>query len=278
MEKILLAIDAQNLHMSSVDFACYLARLTHSGLTGVFLENLLYEERPLAPVGFGIPSPAIGGMYTEPPVNNSGVTEENIRLFRDACISRCILPKVHRDRGVPTREIIEESRFSDLTIVDAETSFRSGYEKVPGRFVRNVLQEAECPVIIAPYTSRPVEEIYFAYDGSRSSVYAIKQFAYLLPELAQKKVTILSVRRDHLDTIEEPYKMKEWLKAHYSPVEYVVLKGDPTDQIFSYLLEKKEGILVMGAYGRNVLSRLFQPSRARLAVRTLDMPIFIAHS
>ena len=47
MEKILLAIDAIKLNNTSLEFACYLARLTNSKITGVFLENLVAEERPI---------------------------------------------------------------------------------------------------------------------------------------------------------------------------------------------------------------------------------------
>ena len=47
MEKILLAIDAINLDKNSLEFACYLAQLTKSKVTGVFLENLMSEERPV---------------------------------------------------------------------------------------------------------------------------------------------------------------------------------------------------------------------------------------
>ena len=47
MEKILLAVDAINPDNNSLEFACYLGRLTKSKITGVFLENLPIEERPL---------------------------------------------------------------------------------------------------------------------------------------------------------------------------------------------------------------------------------------
>jgi hypothetical protein len=46
MKKILLAIDAINLNINSLDFACFLARLTKSKITGVFLENRVSEEKP----------------------------------------------------------------------------------------------------------------------------------------------------------------------------------------------------------------------------------------
>ena len=45
--KILLAIDAINPDKNAMEFACYLGRLTKSKVTGVFLENLAAEEKPV---------------------------------------------------------------------------------------------------------------------------------------------------------------------------------------------------------------------------------------
>ena len=53
--------------------------------------------------------------------------------------------------------------------------------------------------------------------------------------------------------------------------------GAVADQLFGYLIEKKNAIVVMGAYGRSMLSRFFKPSQARLIIRTINLPIFIAH-
>ena len=39
MAEILLAMDGYKQNTYAIDFACYLARLTHSRLTGVFLEG-----------------------------------------------------------------------------------------------------------------------------------------------------------------------------------------------------------------------------------------------
>jgi nucleotide-binding universal stress UspA family protein len=277
MEKILLALDAQNLNMNSIDFGCYLARLTHSRLTGVFLENLLYGETAFNSLMVGIPYPPDSPVTMLDPSPLKTPTEENIRLFKEACTCRGISPLIHRDRGVPAKEIVEESRFADLIVVDAETSFTRGNESLPGRFVKDILLEAECPVIISPYSFESIDQVFFTYNGTRSCVFAIKQFAYLFPELNQKKATIVNVRAAGEHAIEEPFKMKEWLKNHFNEVEFVVLTGDPADELFGYLLEKKNCFVVMGAYGRGMISRFFKPSHARLIVKTVNLPIFIAH-
>ena len=44
MEKILHAMDSQNVNKNAIDFACYLSKLTNSMLSGVLLENIVIEE------------------------------------------------------------------------------------------------------------------------------------------------------------------------------------------------------------------------------------------
>jgi nucleotide-binding universal stress UspA family protein len=260
MEKILLAMDAVNLNTNAIDFACFIAKLTHSRLTGVFLEGLL-DERPLVLVGDDIQE----------------AVDANIRRFREACVCRNTLSLVHRDRGVPLSEVNAESRFADLIIVDPETAFCKKDVTIPGRFVKDVLRSAECPVLITPYNFEALDEIILTYDGSASSVFAIKEFTHLFPDFRRKKTTVVSIRRDGADALEEQFKMKEWLRAHYEDLHFEIRDGQATDELFGYLIEKKDAIVVMGAYGRNLVSSFFRPSRANLLVKTINLPIFIAH-
>jgi hypothetical protein len=275
MEKILLAMDAVQINTQTIEFSCYLARLTCSRLIGVFLEDVLSEP------AFGayqqVAQMQAGGVTDAQAASTKAeVTNANIQLFRQACQARGVLPNIHRDRGIPLDEVISESRFADLLIVDAET-FSRKKGPLPGKFVKDVLQQAECPVVIAPYTFHAIDEVIFAYNGSASSVWAIKQFTYLFPELKQKKAFIVDVKEKNDGAMEDQYKMKEWLRYHYSNVEVIILTGDPSDELFGHLIEKKNGIVVLGAYGRGWLSRLLQPSRAHIIVKTVNLPLFITH-
>jgi nucleotide-binding universal stress UspA family protein len=273
MEKILLAMDGYKQNTYAIDFACYLARMTHSRLTGVFLEGDQVSGEP----GFSwleeqeaIGAFSVGALATDPVL-------KHVHQFREACLGREVSARVHRDRGVPVNDILLESRFSDLIVVDPETSFRKVEKEFPGRFIRDVLLAAECPVVVSPYQFESLDEVIFAYNGTSSSVFAIKQFTYLFPEFKQKKAIVVDVRKGEETAIEEQYKMTEWLSAHYLEVDFVLLKGDPSDELFGYLLERKNAIVVLGAYGRGVLSRFLKPSHASLLLRTINLPILIAH-
>src|SRR6516165_10684004 len=55
MEKIVLVLDGSRLDMVTVDFACYIARLTHSRLTALFIENIKGEARPALKQLYSLP-------------------------------------------------------------------------------------------------------------------------------------------------------------------------------------------------------------------------------
>jgi hypothetical protein len=278
MEKILLAIDAVNPDRNTLEFACFLSLLTKSKITGVFLENLLADERPLLKEMRGLTY--VDWMVDKESTKykvKSNLIEKNISFFKEACNRRGVNYRLHRNRGVPARELVEESRFADILVIDAETSFNKRYEGTPTDFARDILKKAECPVIIAPETFESIGEIVFTYDGSSSSVFAIKQFTYLFPQMFKKKVTIMQVNEAGEWQDRDKYKFKEWLKDHYSDLQFEAVKGKTNYKLFDYLFQRKNMFLVMGAYGRNPLSEFFKRSSADLLIRTITQPIFIAH-
>jgi len=278
MEKILLAVDALKLDMPALDFACYLGRLTKSKITGVFLENLVADERTVLKKMHGARSLDWDiDENSEDFQDKREMIAKNISLFKEACENRSVRCSVHRDRGVPADEIIYESRYADLIVIDAATSFKRRFEGTPTEFVRDVLKNTECPVIIAPESFDGIDEIIFTYNSSKSAAFAIKQFTYLFPELDDRKTIVLQVNEDGVWADKDKYNFREWLQNHYSAIGFEVLKGEADDKLFDYLLKRKNAFVVMGAYGRNAVSRFFRESHADLLIKAIAQPIFIAH-
>ena len=278
MEKILLAVNPACIDMNALDFACYIARLTRSKLTGVFLEGEPELEKMVAKrVPSAMSSNAVEKENAVCTTGSKTLCEEPLRFFKEACANRTVSCNVHRDRSVPVYEIIGESRFADLLIVSAETSFEKHGETMPTRFVKDVLTYAECPVIVAPRDFNAIDEIVFTYDGSASSVFAIKQFTYLFPGLDDKKATVLHVNEHNNWDTGEKKKIGELLKPHYSIINFRHLQGKPKDELFGYLLGQENLFVVMGAFGRNMVSRLLRSSNAELILKAVDLPVFITH-
>ncbi|MCF6405318.1 universal stress protein [Chitinophaga filiformis] len=278
MKKILYVTDVVKLEPSTLDFACFLCNLSHSKLTGIFLENLTNESRPVKM----LKETAMEGGIN---VQTSNVEElkeqcmaDNIQLFKNSCERRGVTGIVHRDMGVPLDDVVTESRYADLLLIDASTSFSVTKESVPTRFVTDVLADAECPVVILPESFESLKKIVFTYDGRGSSVFAIKQFTYLFPELKEHPVVVITVMEDrNRPSPEERYKLKEWLHDHYSDVDFIVMDGNVKTGLLDSLLLRNKDFIVMGAYGRNAFSTLFTPSHAAPILKLVAQPVFIAH-
>ena len=270
MKKVLVAIDPKQVNTNVFDFACFIAKLTNSKLTGIFLKK--NSEAPVLTAEL-LRMPHDELVEADPQTD----VGDNIRLFKTFCENRGTTCSVHLDQGVPVADIIKESRFADLLIVDAEISFTEKKEAVPTGFIKEVLAKSECPVLIVPFSFSGIDEILFAYDGSPSSVFAIKQFAYLFPEFADKKITILQVNETDEEAIIEKDRIGELLQLQYSAIGFQQLRGVANNELYKYLLGKKNIFVVMGAFGRSMFSGFFKHSTAELVVKTINLPVFIAH-
>lgn len=275
MEKIILVINAHNPDVFTIDFACRVANLAQSKLTGLFIENLYFDYVPIDGID--------GGAYfsvVNKSANSSVVvdTDQSIRLFKEECLRKGIKPEIYIDEGEPIQEIIFESRFADLIIIDPQVSFYNRDEPLPSHFVKEILARAECPVLLAPEKFQGIHEIVFCYDGSTSSVFAIKQLTHLLPELNDCKVLLLEVSHKSEEEFTESHRrMMDWLRSHYRSVYYHSLVGDVKEELFNYFFKREEILIVIGAYGRSMLSNFFRKSSADVLIRTIDLPIFITH-
>jgi nucleotide-binding universal stress UspA family protein len=278
MKKILLVGNAANIDTHAVDFACYIAAITHSSLTGLLLQDELLEK-PVMKFTYGMPY-----IETITAVDKPGYAtlknsiNKTIDSFAGACSSKGIKSHVQLyDAEDAVAGVMEESRFADLMLVVPDTSFEKNEAEHPSHFVKEILAGAECPVLVTPRDFTGIDEVVFAYDGSRSAVYAIKQFTYLFPELADKKLQVLQVNEEADLLLTEKEKIADLLKMHYSGIGFHVLHGKPSEALLAYLRSRKNALVVMGAYGRGWLSELFIPSRAGALLKSTPLPFFIAH-
>lgn len=276
MEKILIALDNRKLHRSTIEFAVYLSILTHSRLSGVFLNNVVVEEEVLVNEiedGADIFQTI---SLREVVHDDTKIKAENLLLFERLTSDAGIEPYIEFEEGIPAIDLPKITRFADLLIIDA-TTFSGMYDGVPTRFVKDILQNGECPVIIAPREFTGIDNIIFCYNGMKSSVFAIKQFNYLFPELEDKKAKVLYLNTPYEPTNQEEEAITDWLQYHYRDVEFIDIAGDATaDAFFEYLLEKHNDFIVMGPYGRRLLDSFFEPAEEGQS-RVTSLPIFISY-
>jgi hypothetical protein len=143
-------------------------------------------------------------------------------------------------------------------------------------YMRETLKMAECPILIVPEHYDFPQSTLLTYDGTESAVYAIKQFAYLFPELTSApSLLVYSNSGDELMPDKE--NMEELVNQHFPNIEFFKLKVAHRKFFDDWISEKKGALAVFGAFGRSALSQMFHKSFASDIIQTLKLPVFIAH-
>lgn len=265
MKRILFITNGESPNIKCLEFACFLAQMNEATLTGVLIDNSEFEV-----VNSG------NGTHQKVQAQRMSMSE-TARVFKEHCIEKNIPFNIYRVLGDPAGEIKNESRYSDIMVMDPAVSAYAG-EEAPSDLLKEILAGAECPVIVSPHNFEKIDEIIFCFDGSDSSIFAMKQFSYIMPQMRDQRVSLLEVNHSAKEGFSDAHKkMAEWLMAHYDNIMNIELKGDVRKELLNYLGSQKDKMVVMGAYGRSQLSQFFRRSTADLLIRDVDLPFFITH-
>lgn len=277
MEKIIVAIDGLKYAESAVQYSVQLAQQSKAHLVGVLLDDIThhsYKAHEL--MGAGGSSEKILERLEE---TDQEMRKKASNAFETACQRASIDYSIHHRRYIALHELLHETIFADLLVVSRGETFTKYREKLPTRFIRDLLAEAQCPVLVVPENYKPIEKISFLYDGQSSSVYAIKMFSYIFPFLLHLPSEVISINNFgeslHLKDIN---LMKEFMKRHFPDASYTVLKGLAETQIINQLRDRENNVIILGAYNRGMVSRWLMQSMADTLMEELKAPLFIAHS
>ena len=273
MNKILLLSDADELADGAFEFARMLNEQEPILLVGVFLPKVDYWNTVLY-YSFGAASP---WLYYTPGMEEALVSDEGPKKFRELCVKHGIEHRVHEVSNKSVQyDIKKESRFADLIVFSNKSFYEKFNEQYYNEYAEDTLHQAECPVVIIPESFRTPENIILSYDGSSSSVYAIRQFAALLPHLTNLDTLLVYVDPNE-DEIPDLSYMEELGARHFNKLTFLYLDVDPKKYFGTWLTDRKNVMLVTGAQGRSGLSELFRRSFVSDILKEINIPIFIAH-
>lgn len=279
MKKFIAAFDGLNFSESTMSYGIFLAKHSNAHLVGVFLEDFTRHSYSVADIT-KYEGESFDKHVQELNERDREERDECIEQFEQACQSAGLNYSVHRDRNVAIQELLHESIYCDLLIVGGRETLTRYEEQAPTRFIRELLNDVQCPVVIVPPQYRPIGKFSLLYDGGPSSVYAVKMFSYMFGIFQHIEVEVITVKEPD-QNLHLPQKrlIKEFMVRHFPAAEYVIVKGFAEDEIVKYLQrEKKDVMVVLGAYRRSKLSRVFKPSMADVLMQYVSLPLFIAHN
>jgi len=276
MNKIIAAIDGLKYSESSTQHAIEFAKQNNAHLVGAFLEDFTYHSYKIYEL-----------------VDDNGVSEKKMKHFEEkdetkrekaiekfesACRAARLAHSIHRDRNIAIRELLHESVFADCLVIDKKETLTHYEEHVPTHFLRDLLPNVECPVVVVPHKYSPIEKVVFLYDGDPSSVFAIKMFSYLFPGFSSLPAEVITVSGP-TDVYKMPENklIREFMKRHWPEAVFRILKGEPRSAIVKCLEGQPNIMVVAGAYQRSMVSRWLRQSIGDVLMKELNVPLFIAH-
>jgi hypothetical protein len=273
MKKIILAFDGAHFSEGAFEFARKLNECSPILLTGVFLPLLNYSAL------WSYSATTAAGMVIPMLEDEEAVTiEKNIEQFEKMCQSNNIEFRVHKDFtdfGLPMLK--KETKFADLLILGSESFYVNIGINDHNSYLKDAIHNAQCPVVVVPEQFIFPEKNILTYDGSDSAVYAIKQFAYLFPELADNKSVLLYARDNDEITFPDEQYIEELCARHFTDLTLFKLGVNPEKYFGLWCNEKIGSILISGAYGRSSFSMLFKKSFISDVIRDHKLPVFIAN-
>ncbi len=277
MKKIVAVFDGLRFSNSTLQHAVALSRKHGAHLEGLFLDDFTYNSFNMYElIRTGATKKQIAALEAQ----DKNKRDQAARSFEMACRQAGLTYCVHHDRNIAIQDVLHESIYADLLVIDKHETFVRTETNPPTRFIRDLLADVQCPVFLTPGEYHEPGNVVLLYDGDPSSVYAIKMASYLFTWLMTLPTEVVSINEPHTGLhLDDGRLMKEFMKRHAPKAAYKVMQGQPEDKITSWLRQQSPNTLVvLGAYRRSAVSRWFHASMADVLMSEIQLPLFIAHN
>lgn len=279
MKKFLAVFDGYKMSASTLEYAIQLTKLTEAHLVGVFLNEFIYHSYSAYEVMTSYQD--YEKVLEKLDAKDEEKREKAALEFQKSCEKERIHFSIHKNKNIAIQELKHESMFADLIIINQSETFTKYKESLPTRFIKDLLGDVQCPVLVVPPAFKPIDKIILLYDGAPPALHAIKMFSYILDNPQNLPVEVFTVKEKKKTDLHLPDNklMREFIKRHFPKASFTIAKGDPELEISNYLRNHSENeLVVLGAYRRSELSRWFKISMADILMKELNMPLFIAHN
>jgi len=272
MKRIAIPFDGDHFPHQGLEFVRRLNEVSPVWLSAAFVPEVDYSA--LWTMAGGI----AGAVYVPETLDEDEVIARNGALLEEFCKRHLIKLTMHKDRLEFALPLVrKEARFSDLIVLSGRHFFDNIDKRQPNSYLKDILHTAESPVLLLPDTVYLPEHIVLAYDGTPASVTAIKQFAYIFPEFADRDVTLVYLNGDREAPLPDQEYVEELVTANFARPRLVKLRMDRNDFFSVWLPGRERPWLVTGSYGRGDMSQLFNRSFVSGLIREHKVPIFIKH-
>ena len=270
MKKILIILNESHIPQQVIKRAIHIAKESKSLLEAVFINDIngLDFDYPFPNDLFLLGEKVRAETRTE---ESMKLLESMAQVFKDECNEQGIEYKIEIDKAVSLKHLITLSSFADLIIADSKSD-SDEYS------LKDLLADAHCPLLLVSKNAEPVAKVYVAYDGSASSMFAVKMFSYIFPEYMNFNIHLFQIASGDTTAITHLDEIKSWATKHFSNINFELIKGNTKIELVEHIRQGSEkAIIVMGAYSGSSVARLFLKSTAESVINETNASLFITH-
>ncbi|MCY7423062.1 MAG: universal stress protein [Chitinophagaceae bacterium] len=269
MHKILLLVTHGFPH-HILDFAKELCMQDPCKVTAIFTDSLKRVDKDSYLFPSDINATETDFTKASDEEEEAHMLEDKMKLFIDYCEANSIDHAARKITGNYLENINDETAFADYVLCDADLDLE--LFSLP-----NFISSSHCPVLLIPDATKFFDHVIFTFDGHMSSIHAMKQFAYLFSKYKQLKVSLVTVLPPGNAAMDYDQLVREWISVHFPNAAIEILQGDVKSQLPAFINQLPKSIVVMGAFGRNALSKLFKESLVPAILKGTKAPLFISH-
>ncbi len=277
LRDILIPLDGSEHSQTAISYGIYLAGKIKAGLTGLHVIDIRLIHGPVftdVSGSIGIPS------YEElgPAIENSLDAKADAILadFQKQCEAAGIQAKRKKVTGIIDDAIIEEAQGRcDLILLSQQGEhFHLEGGAIIGSTTQSVIRRSGKPVLVTPKGYREVNSIAAAYDGSAPAQKALK-LAAELAGLTGWPLTVVTIAGDQEWGRQITEKAGEYLAPFSPESKTIVLIGNEEKELLNFTREGAADMLVMGAYGHNIIRELVVGSLTSSIIKKSAVPVLL---
>lgn len=274
IKTILVPVEQSDFSTAAVRFALEVASEHDAEVSLMAVVDKPDIEKSLGPV-------PLGGLYYAMRAEREKLSEaeaeatELVEAFAKQCEKKKVPHHLIVREGQPVEVITDEAKYHDLTIMGLRTRFKYGAEEDDDA-LEGYLSHSEQPVVAIPKEYKAIKKILVAYDGSLPSARAVHSFLQL-NLWSDREIVILNVGddKDAGDVLLE--RIGRLFKTH--DVSYTTAHeyGDPHEVLLKFAREKKADLIVLGAHGKDKITKFLFGSTTQSILDNAEVPLFIDH-
>ena len=208
----------------------------------------------------------------------SEAEEKTINLgnsFQNDFLSEGIASKICLGECLNIKEIVKETAFADLLIIDSLTFADYLMETDRFQYLRGVFEKVQCPLLVIPSNFKDFHEIIILKDSEEKVVRAVKSLKSTLTQsLRNAEVSLIGIVPNKEEEFQDEKRLMDFLKQYFRNVGIMLTPDEPFEEVAMDLIIKSQmPLVVMAGFDKQRIKNLILPLITNSAKQDISLYI-----